>query len=407
MELPRRGMVREELLAHLEELKRGDADWHGGRTFSLVYHAGDDVDAVVRDAYATYLFENALNPFAFPSLRTLEQEVVDMTASLLHAPEGARGSLTSGGSESILMALKTARDRAVAERGVTEPEVVAPVSAHPAFDKAAHLLGVRMVHTPVGDDLRADVAAVREALTDRTVLVVGSAPGYPHGVLDPVPELAGAADERGVAFHTDACLGGFMLPFWERLGEDVPPFDFRVPGVTSITADVHKYGYTAKGASVLLHRDKAHARHQTYAYGDWPGGLYGTRGVAGARGGGPIAAAWAVMRYLGEDGYLRLARTVRDTTRTLLDGIAAIDGLRVLGEPDMSVFAFTATGDVFGIGDAMQDRGWRLDRNQRPDALHMMVSPVHAGVADAFLSDLADAVAERRASSDGTARYAD
>lgn len=405
MELPEQGTPSSELLEEMEGLKDADADWQSGRTWSLVYHASEDVDDVVARAHDLYLFENALNPRAFPSLKRFEKEVVGMTASLLHGPD-ARGGMTSGGSESILMAVKTARDRARAERDVERPKMIAPLSAHPAFDKAAHFCGVEMVHTPLRDDYRADPDAVAEALDDDVALVVGSAFGYPHGVVDPIPELATLAAERGISCHVDSCLGGFMLPFWERLGHPVPPFDFRVEGVTSISADVHKYGYAAKGASVLLHRTAELYRYQGFIYEGWPGGLYGTRAVQGARGGGPIAAAWAVMRYLGTEGYLRLAETVWETTQKLRDGVAAVEGLEIVGNPDGSVFAFTSSdGDVFAVGDAMDDRGWHLDRNQLPDALHLMVTPNHASVADRFLADLRDAAAlggSRRASD---ARY--
>lgn len=407
--LPARGTPPAELFAEMRAAKREDADWHGGRTWSLVYHASDAVDDVVAEAHALFLFENALNPRAFPSLKRFETEVISMTAALLNGPH-ARGSMTSGGSESILLAVKTARDRARAERDVDRPTVVAPLSAHPAFDKAAHFCDVEMVHTGLRDDFRADVGAVADAVDERTCLVVGSAFGYPHGVVDPIPELAAVAADTGVSMHVDACLGGFILPFLERLGHPVPPFDFRVDGVTSMSADVHKYGFTAKGASVLLHRDRALYAHQPYGYDGWPGGLYGTRGVQGARPGGPIAGAWAVMRYLGEEGYLRLARAVLETTHRLLEGVRSIDGLRVLGDPDGPVFAFTTTDDgqnVFAVGDAMDARGWHLDRQQLPDALHLMVSPGHARVADRFLDDLRAAVNEAgfAEASGGQARY--
>jgi glutamate/tyrosine decarboxylase-like PLP-dependent enzyme len=393
MDLPQAGLNPQHVAAALQEAQAGDADWAGGRTWSLVYHSRKDVDDVVADAHRMYLFANALNPQAFPSLSRLENEVVSMTASMLGAPE-ARGSMTSGGSESILMAVKSARDRARTERGVEAPKMVAPLSVHPAFDKAAHICGVEMVHTGLRADLRADVDAVADALDDRTVLVVGSAFGYPHGMIDPIPDLAGLAVERGTSCHVDACLGGFLLPFAERLGRDVPPWDLRVHGVTSISADVHKYGYAAKGASVLLHRPPELYRHQVFVYSGWPGGMYGTRAVQGARGGGPIAAAWAVMHYLGIDGYTELARVTLDTTQRLLDGVRGL-GFDVLGEPDGSVFAFTIDApDVFAVGDAMDARGWHLDRQQLPNALHLMVTPNHARVVDAFLEDLRTSLAD-------------
>jgi sphinganine-1-phosphate aldolase len=404
---PEKGIPKDELLARMRERKRADADWRGGRTFSLVYPAGHDVDEVLREAAELYLFENALNPFRFPSLRQMEDDVVALTADLLHAGAGAGGAMTSGGTESILMGVKTARERARAERGVTKPELVVPYSAHPAFAKAAHYLGIELRQVPLTPDFRADVAAAAKLINENTALVVGSAPNYPFGVVDPIPELAGLAAARGIAFHTDSCLGGFLLPFLEALGEPVPPFDFRVPGVSTLSADVHKYGYCIKGASVILHRDRAHLnQHQLFLFDRWPGGSYGSFAMAGARPSGPIAAAWAVLHYLGRDGYLRLAREVRDTTRKLRAGIDAIPGLRVLGAPVMSVVAFGSDRfDVFAVGDAMDARGWHLDRQQGPAALHLMVSPTHAKIADAFLADLREAARAPGESKGAAIRY--
>ncbi len=407
MQLPETGIPRAEVVARMRERKRADADWRAGRTFSLIYPAGERVDAMLRDAHELYLFENALNPFRFPSLRQMEDDVVAMTAGLLHAPATAGGAMTSGGTESILMAVKSARERARAERGVTRPVLLAPVSAHPAFAKAAHYLGLEHVQIPVDADYRADLEAARALIDERTALLVGSAPNYPFGVVDPIPELAALACERGISFHTDACLGGFLLPFYEKLGEPVPPFDFRIPGVTTLSADLHKYGYCTKGASVILHRDREHLnRHQLFVYRDWPGGTYGSFAMAGARPAAPIAAAWAVMLHLGASGYLELAAAVRDATRALREGIEAIPELHLFGQPVMSVLAFGSEAiDIHAVGDGMDQRGWHLDRQQRPDALHLMVSPEHAKVVEPFLQDLRLAVANRGVSKGAAARY--
>lgn len=407
MQLPKQGIGRDALFEDMRKRKEQDADWHGGRTFSLIYPVSDEVDGILAEANELYMFENALNPFRFPSLRQMEVDVVSMTAGLLNAPDGADGCMTSGGTESILMAVKSARDRARAERGVTEPELLAPVTAHPAFAKAAKYLGLSHRRIPIGADLRADVKAAESMIGEQTAMVMGSAPNYPFGTVDPIPELAGLAAERGISFHTDSCLGSFLLPFLERLGHPVPPFDFRVPGVTTMSADVHKYGYCTKGASVVLHRDGSHLKqYQLFMYSDWPGGLYGSFSMAGARPAAPIAAAWAIMRYLGEEGYLRLAADLLATTEKIRSAIDATDGLRVIGEPVMSVFSFTADGlDIGAIGDVMDDRGWNLDRQTPPDALHMMLSPKHGSVADRFIEDLREAV-ERHGTSRGVeARY--
>jgi glutamate/tyrosine decarboxylase-like PLP-dependent enzyme len=406
MKLPIEGRPKDDVFAEMRERKAADADWRGGRTWSLIYPAGEDVDDVLREANELYVFENALNPFRFPSIRAMESDVVSMTLGLLHAGEHAGGTLTSGGTESILMAVKTARDRARAERGVERPQLLAPVSAHPAFAKAAHYLGLEHRQIPLGRDLRADPRAAAVMVTGDTALIVGSAPNYPYGTIDPIPELAAIAAARGISFHTDACVGGFLLPFMEKLGEPVPPFDFRVPGVTTISADVHKYGYATKGVSVIAHREQATLAHQMFIYDAWPGGLYGSPAMAGARPAAPIAAAWAVMSYLGENGYKRLARTVVDTTRRLREGIAATAPLAVLGDPPASLLAFGSDAlDIFAVADAMDDKGWHLDRQKDPDALHMMVTPNHARIVDEFLSDLRAAVQHGAPSRGKQARY--
>jgi sphinganine-1-phosphate aldolase len=404
--LPERGSAHDEVFERIRDMKAEDADWRGGRTWSLIYPAGDDVDRVIEEAAEMYLFENALNPFKFPSLRRMEAEVVEMTAGLLNAPPGAGGSMTSGGTESILMAVKTARDRARAEKGVENPVLLAPFSAHPAFAKSAHYFGLEMRQIPLRDDLRADVNAAESMIDENTVLVAGSAPGYPHGVIDPIEELASLAAAQEVPFHTDSCLGGFLLPFYERIGLEVPPFDFRVDGVTSMSADVHKYGYAPKGASVVLHRDGSSLQLQAFMYGDWPGGLYGSFAMAGARPALPIAASWAVMNYLGVDGYVRLGRVVNETTQKIKHAIGAIDGLHILGDPAMSVLAIGSNPqDIMAIGDEMDARGWHLDRQTNPSALHLMVTPNHARVVDTFIEDLEVAAAVAGESKSVEARY--
>ena len=407
MKLPEQGASRADVIARMRERKTADADWRGGRTWSLIYPAGEDVDLLLREANEVYVYENALNPFRFPSLRTMEDEVVAITTDLLHAGEEAGGAMTSGGTESILMAVKTARDRAHAERGIEAPQLLAPVTAHPAFAKAALYLGLELVQIPIDADFRADLAAAADLMNEHTALVVGSAPNYPFGVVDPIPELAALASERGISFHTDACLGGFLLPFLERLGEPIPPFDFRVPGVTTISADVHKYGYCTKGASVIAHREKATLhKYQLFTYDRWPGGFYGSFAMAGARPAAPIGTAWAVLHYLGVEGYLRLAGTIRKTVDQLRAGIEAIPGLSIFGDPVMGVMAFGSDSlDIAAVADGMDDRGWHLDRQKGPDALHLMVSPAHSEVADRFLDDLRECAASHGPSRGVEARY--
>ena len=406
MQLPEKGLSREEVHDQIETALGRDADWRGGKIWSLVYFAGEDVSEVLKDAYTAAFYTNGLGPGAFKSLRKFESEVIAMTAGLLGEPE-ATGNMTSGGTESILMAVKTARDYAKAERGITEPEMVLPVTAHPAFDKSAQYLGVKAVHTALRDDFRADSEEMRLAITPNTVLVVGSAPNYPFGTIDPIPEIAALASEQGIPCHVDACLGGFLLPFVERLGHDLPPWDFRVPGVSSMSSDLHKYGFSARGASTVMYRDGAYRRHQFFTQTDWPGGLYGSPTMTGSRPGAAVAAAWAVLTYLGEDGYMRLAKVIMDSTRKLMDGVNAIDGLTVLGSPDMSVFAIGSdTLDVHAVGDALDAFGWHPDRQQKPPALHFMVTPAHEPIVEAFLADLRESARKVASGEQGPGRGA-
>jgi glutamate/tyrosine decarboxylase-like PLP-dependent enzyme len=388
---PDTGTGVDDLLAEIHAARVGDADWRSGRTFSLIYNVGDpELERLLHAVADEYLHENALNPFKFPSLLRMEQEIIAMASDLLGGT--GSGSISSGGTESIFLAVQTARDHARDERGVTAPKIVTGTTAHPAFAKACKYLGIEQVRVDLGPDLRVHVGAMADAIDDDTVLVVGSAPCYPYGVIDDIPGIAALAESRGVLCHVDACLGGWMLPFWERLGEPVPPWNLSVPGVTSISADVHKYGYTFKGLSTVLYRDRALLQHQHFLYDDWPGGLYGSATTAGTRPAAPIAGAWSAIRYLGMPGYLRLAERVRDATHRFVAGIDAIDGLRVTGTPQMSVFEFGSdTLDMNAIGDVMDDRGWHLDR--QPGGLHIMVFPGHDVVVDEFLTDLAEAVA--------------
>lgn len=396
--LPAQGRQKHELLTEMRQLKENDVRWREGRVFSLVFYAGEELLEVIQEAYQLFMSENGLNPGAFPSLRKFETEVVAMVASLLQGDEQVVGNMTTGGTESILLAVKTARDFARARwPQLKEPEVVLPMSAHPAFDKACHYFGLKPVHVPLRADLRADVSAFKRALSSKTVLGVGSAPAYPHGVMDPIEELSELCRERQIPFHVDACIGGFMLPFVRKLGYPVREFDFRLPGVTSISVDLHKYGYAAKGASTILYRSAELWRHQFYVYTEWPGGIYPSPTMTGTRAGGTIAAAWAVMNYLGEAGYLALAREVMETTRWLIEEVRHIPGLEVLSTPEMSIFAIASPElDIYAIGDEMSVRGWHLDRQQNPACLHLTVNHAHVQSREQFISDLREAVAAVR-----------
>lgn len=395
--IPKEGMPRDDVLQRLQQFKEGDANYKDSRTWSLVYYLGEEHTRFLEDAFNMYMSENALNPMAFQSLRRFEHEVVRMTADLLGGDEDVVGTMTSGGTESCLLPVIAYRDRAASKFSLRSraPEMIVPESVHVAWEKAARYFGVKIVRAPLRDDMRVDVEAVKRRINRNTILLVASAPSYPHGVVDPIAELGALAEAHNLPLHVDSCLGGFMLPFVERLGYDVPPFDFRVPGVTSISADVHKYGYSAKGASVVLYRNMDYLKHQFFVYENWPGGIFISPALLGTRSGGAIAAAWASLQAIGMDGYVELARQVMDTTVALQQGIRSVPGLDVLGNPEMSVFAYGSSSkqvNVFAVADQMEQRGWLMDRLQRPAALHAMVTPLHKRIIDEFTADLADSV---------------
>jgi sphinganine-1-phosphate aldolase len=404
-ELPPSGLARTEVTHLVERLAAAEErTWRDGYASGAVYHGDPEHVAFLSRVYAAQSQSNPLHPDLWPSVTKFEAEIVAMTASMLGAGQAPGtpvvGTVSSGGTESILLAMKAYRDFARERRGIATPEIVAPVTAHAAFDKAARFFGMPLVRVPVDDTFRVNPNELAAALTERTAVVVGSAPTFPHGVIDPIPELAALAAERGVGCHVDACLGGFILPWAQRLGYPVPAFDFRLPGVTSMSADTHKYGYAAKGSSVVLYRDNDLRHFQYYTVTDWPGGLYLSPTFAGSRPGALSAACWAAMVSIGQSGYAEAARRILETGARIRDGVAAIPGLRVLGEP-LWVIAFGADDslDIYQVMENMSHRGWSLNGLQRPAAVHIAVTLRHTrpGVADRFLADLAASAAEVRA----------
>jgi glutamate/tyrosine decarboxylase-like PLP-dependent enzyme len=370
--------------------------WRDGRTWAYVYDPGAKAEAVIKRAFTMYLTENALDPTVFPSTLRLETEVVAMAAAHLKGDDQVVGSFTSGGTESIILAVKTARDHARATKPhIREPEVVLPATAHASFQKACHYLDVKVVLAPVDPrTFRADVDAMRRAITPNTILLVGSAISYAHGVVDPITEIGALALEKGLLLHVDGCMGGFLLPYFRRLGAPVPAFEFDVPGVTSISMDFHKYAFAAKGASVILHRSKELRRHQMYACSNWTGYTVINTTVQSTKSAGPVAAAWAILHFIGDEGYLEIARQVLDATRRIAAGVNAIPGLRMLGEPDMNLVAFTTTDDtsVFHIVDEMKTRGWfvqpQLAFGDSKENIHLSINPASVRWVDALLADL-------------------
>jgi sphinganine-1-phosphate aldolase len=395
MRIPERGLSRAEVLGALEAYRADDMPWRDGRTWAYVYDPGREAEEVIKQAYMMYLSENALDPTVFPSLLRLENELVAMAAAHLHGDADVAGNFTSGGTESIILAVKTARDYARAKRPqIKEPEIVLPATGHAAFQKAAHYLCVKPVLVPVDPrSFKADVAAMRRAITPNTILLVGSAVSYAHGVVDPIRELGQLALEADLLLHVDGCMGGFLLPYFRRLGAPVPDFDFSVPGVTSISMDFHKYAFAAKGASVVLYRHKELRKYQIYACANWTGYTVINATVQSSKSGGPLAAAWAVLNFIGDDGYLEIARRVLDATRRIADGIEQIDSLRLLGRPEMNLVAFTSdTVSVFHIIDEMKQRGWyiqpQLGFQDSKENVHLSINPASVKWVDAMLADL-------------------
>jgi glutamate/tyrosine decarboxylase-like PLP-dependent enzyme len=401
MQIPPKGLDKETVLQTLQDYKGEDMDWKSGRVLGYVYDPGEQTTGLIEAAYTMYLSENGLDPLTYPSLLKLENEVVGMLADLLQGGPQTVGNFTSGGTESLILAVKTARDYARATRPhIKTPEMILPVTAHASFYKAAHYLDVKPVVTPVHDEsFRADVAAMQDAVTDNTILLVGSAPSYAHGVVDPIPQIGALAQEKNLLFHVDACVGGIHLSYMKKLGDKVPDFNLSVPGVTSLSVDLHKYGYAAKNASVILYRDSELRRHQIFACSRWTGYTVINPTVASSKTGGPLAAAWAVMNYLGDEGYLDIVREVMTATRMIIDGIRKIPGVRILGDPDMCMFSIASDSEqlsVYRLADEMKRRGWFLQpqfaRANSPANLHISLNRSTVTKAKALLEALEAAI---------------
>lgn len=404
MKIPEKGVARDELFRRLEAYRADDMPWREGRTWAYVYDPGREAEEVIKQAFTMYLTENALDPTVFPSALRLENDLVSMAAHHLRGDAEVCGNFTSGGTESIILSVKTARDRARAlQPHIREPEMVLPATAHASFQKAGHYLDVRPVIVPVDPrTFKADVTAVRDAITPNTILLVGSAISYAHGVVDPIEELGQLALEKQLLLHVDGCMGGFLLPYFRRLGAPVPRFEFDVPGVTSISMDFHKYAFAAKGASVILHRSKELRRYQMYACSNWTGYTVINPTVQSTKSAGPLAAAWAALHFLGDDGYLEIARQVLGATRRIADWVDAHPDLRLLGRPEMNLVAFTSdTVSVFHVVDEMKQRGWfvqpQLGFQDSKENIHLSINPASVRWVDALLADLDACVEAARA----------
>ncbi len=396
-------MSKGEIFERMEAYRAGDMSWRDGRTWAYIYDPGPEAEEVIKQAYMMFLSENALDPTVFPSVLRFENELVAMASAHLNGDDEVVGNFTSGGTESIMLAVKTARDYFRARRPeIREPEIILPVTAHAAFQKAAHYLCLKPVLVPVDPaTYKADPEAVRQAITPNTVLLVGSAVSYAHGVVDPIRELGQIALEHDLLLHVDACMGGFLLPYFRRLGAPVPDFDFSVPGVTSISMDLHKYAFAAKGASVVLYRNKELRKYQIYTCAQWTGYTVVNPTVQSSKSAGPLAAAWALLNFIGDDGYLEIARQVLDAARRIADAIDEMEDLRLLGRPEMNLVAFTSDAvSVFHIIDEMKARAWyvqpQLEFHGSKENIHLSINPASVKWVDALLADLRVCVEKAR-----------
>ncbi len=405
--IPEIGWNRDRILEEMEELRSiEESKWRDGFVSGAVYHGNEDHIDFLNRVYAINSQSNPLHSDIWPSAFKYESEIVSMTANMLGAKritdQEICGVVTAGGTESILLAMKTYRDWARNKKGIKKPEIVVPSTAHAAFDKAAQYFNIRIIHVPVDGDYRANVVETGKAITQKTIALVGSAPSFPHGIIDPIEELSELAKERGIGFHTDACLGGFVLPWAEKLGHDIPPFDFRLPGVTSISADTHKYGYAAKGTSVILYRGQELRHYQYFKATEWPGGLYFSPTFAGSRPGALSAMCWAAMVKMGENGYTEATDKILKTAAEIRKGIERISDLYVLGNP-LWVIAFgSETLDIYRVMDYMTKRKWSLNGLHKPPCVHICVTLRHTlpAVSERFLNDLRSAVAYVRENPD-------
>jgi sphinganine-1-phosphate aldolase len=408
LEIPQQGIPRAEVLRRLRMLSSLNVKASDGKGFAYVYawgdeHTGDEKHIedtkkelshydVVTEAHTMHCHDNALNPVAFKSLRRLEVEVVSMAGKLFNGPDGVCGTMTSGGTESIMMAVKSYRDRAKKLYGITEPNIILPITGHPAFEKAGHYFGVEVIHIPTTSDHRADIGAMKRAINSNTIALVVSAPQYPHGVIDPIEEAGVVAEQHNLPLHVDGCVGGYLLPFIERMGVELPLWDFRVPAVTSISADLHKYGYAPKGASTIIWRSPELRKYQLFAYANWPGGLFVSPSALGSRSGGAIAGAWASLASLGIDGFVAKTRECMQTRDYMLKNIKEIAGLDIVGKPHATIVTFQSSDEkvnIFAVADRLEkEYGWNMERQTHPDSLHLSLMPVHSLTREQFVNNL-------------------
>ncbi|XP_051935902.1 sphingosine-1-phosphate lyase 1 isoform X2 [Hippocampus zosterae] len=395
--LPSKGLSQSQVLDKISEYQTlNEVQWQNGCVSGAVYWGDEALTKLLVKVYGDFAWSNPLHPDIFPGVRKMEAEVVRMACTLFHGGPNSCGTVTSGGTESILMACKAYRDMAY-ERGVKYPEILAPVSVHAAFDKAAHYFGMKLVHIPLNKKtMQVDVKAMKRAINKNTAMLVCSAPQFPHGIIDPIEDVAKLAVRNHLPLHVDACLGGFLIVFMAKAGYALAPFDFRVKGVTSISADTHKYGYAPKGSSVILYSDKKYRHYQYFVAPDWQGGIYASPSIAGSRPGGIVAACWATMMHMGQNGYVDATRKIISVARRIKTEVRKIQGVFVFGDPEVSVVAMGSNDfDIFRLSNALTSKGWNLNTLQYPSSIHICCTVLHTqpGVVERFLSDVREQVA--------------
>ncbi|WP_119419527.1 pyridoxal phosphate-dependent decarboxylase family protein [Desertibaculum subflavum] len=404
--LPERGRSHTAIIDEMRAMKHGDADWQHGRVPLFYFKADDAVYEIGKAGFFEYFSENALGATrAYPSVKRMETEVIDMALDLFGAPADAQGFMTTGGTESIVTAIQACRDWSRKQRGSAQHRgnIVASETAHPAFNKGAKLMDLEVRRAPVGPDLRMDLAAIEALIDDDTIMLVGSAPNFSYGMIDPIAALGAIAERRAVWLHVDACVGGYLAPFVRMIGRAIPDFDFRVPGVSSLSADLHKFGFCPKPSSTVLYRTADKARFQFFDETVWPNGRFLTPTIVGTRPAGGIAGAWATLQFLGVEGYQRIARELMAFVDAYRAGIGAIPGLKILGAPDLSIVAYGSDEfDVFRVAEIMAEKGWLPGLVQRPKGIHRMMSLVHAPVLQEYLDDVRAAVGVVRQSGPAT-----
>lgn len=384
------------IMKTLDSIKR--SDWENGRLSGAVYHGGRDLLELQTKVYGQYTVANQLHPDCFPAVRHMDAEVVSMVIDLYNGPESACGTSTSGGTESLLLTCLAAREKAKAERGITEPEIIAPITIHAGFDKAAYYFGMKLIHAPVDKKTgKVSLKAVEKLIGPNTVLLAGSAPNYPHGIIDDIEGLSEIALKHRLPLHVDACLGSFIVPFLKDIGVDVPLFDFRVPGVTSISCDTHKYGFAPKGSSVIMYRNAELCHYQYFVSVNWSGGLYASPTLAGSRPGALMAGCWATLLYIGKDGYRETARAIVTSVQKLKKALQThpvlTASLQVIGDPVGSVVAFRSdTLNVYDLSDIMSKKGWHLATLQNPASVHLAATRLTINVIDELIADLVASV---------------